>query len=611
MIISLMVANLTVSARWLTVIEPLPGDGQIVFQGEKVTKVTVVEAPSAEVSMYVEWGLGWLQTRLPGKRHVQLHFQQSLIYVPPTPQRLETVSGGKSHSSYNLRICAISAPYWVRSSGTKVRQGLNSRTPFSLQNAIRCLAQEAQQGNIECNWEDTNLLSESVLLVDDYEDNVQVLEERLRAIQPNVLFLGSMTLSFPGAIQIGKMAKQMFGDEVLVVLGGRHVNETFYMDRQTPTHHKASPLKLMQEKKVDRVFDVVVSGDGEYVSLRIAEVVDRLAKGGLPPSSIFTHMDQIASADGTWCLGWIDESNDIKTVASSRSMDRDKLPIPAEVFGVDSRFPIFQTDHTAHVYSDSGRGCVRDCGFCSERRSVSGPIQQSSTSAERLFRQLCAVKEIGEENNCSMSAFVEDSILLTGSPEQLAHLADLMEKSNFYMKFGGQLTIADLTNPRVQREIIRLQKYGLCYLYTGMETINPEAAVALSKNRSKEIPWLDQNEKALAFIRETSISFGVSVLFGLGESHAERMLHLDTLALWKEKYGNPQVVSLNWATEHPLFNKSQHDFVDWGTDKDDPRLGVMQEVFGEASARYCFQPLPSLERLREIADRFKNLNSRV
>lgn len=613
--ISLMAANLTAHTRWLTVIEPINNDfgGQVVFQGKKVTEPVVVEASDAEVSMYLEYGLGWAETRLPGERHTSLHFHQNLIYVAPiNPGKLEIAATGKRHRDYNLRICAISAPYWIRSfDSTTRRQSLNSRTPFSLQNAMRCLAEEAQRGKIECNWEDHYLLSESVLLVDDYEDNVGVLEERLQAIQPNVLFLGSMTLSFPGAIQIGKTAKRMFGDNVLVVLGGKHVNETFYMDGQIPTHHKASALKLMQEKKIDHVFDIVVSGDGEYVSMRIAEVVDRLVKGGLPPSSILTHMDEVESADGTWCLGWIDKSNEIKTVVSSRSMDRETLPIPAEVFGVDSCFPIFQTDYTAHVYSDSGRGCVRDCDFCSERRSVAGLMQQPSTGADRLFRQLCSVREIGEINNCSMSAFVEDSILLTGSPQQLARLADLMEKSGFHMKFGGQFTIPDLTNPRVQSEIIRLQKHGLCYIYAGMETINKKAAIALSKNRSKGTPWLDQNEKALAFIHETGLGFGVSVLFGLGESRTERMVHLEKLALWQEKYGKPQVVSLNWATEHPLFNKSEHDFVEWGTDGDDPRLGLMQQVFGEASARYCFKPLPDLGELRQIAEKFTTLNSRV
>lgn len=603
----LLMVPVTSSTRWLTTINPLPG-GEVLFHGQDVTKTTSVEAKSVKVLMYLERGFGWKETELPGKREVQLHLHQ-MVYIPPLDSWSLRVIRAQ-HQRYSLRFCAIAAPQWVRSHRDSTqRLSLNSRTPFSLQNAMRCLADKAQKGELVCNWEDPYLLGESILLLDDYGDNVQMLKERLEAIRPNVLFLGTMTLSFPGAVRIAVTAKQMFGDDVLVVLGGKHVNETFYMDGKNPSHHKASPLKLMQAKKIDHVFDIVVSGDGEYVSSRIAEMVDNFLKKGLSPHSILTNMDEISSADGTWCLGWIDESNEIRTMVGTRPIDRNQLPVPAEVFGVDSRFPIFGTDYTAHVYSDSGQGCVRDCSFCSERRSVSGLIQQPATGADRLFRQLCAVKRIGEENCCSMSAFVEDSILLTGNPQQLGRLADMMEKSCFHMKFGCQFTIGDLTNQRVQSEIIRLQKHGLCYIYTGMETLNPEVAAAFSKNRSKETPWLTQNEKALAFVRETGLSFGVSVLFGLGESQADRLLHLETLALWKERYGNPQVVSLNWATEHPLFNKSEHEFVEWGTDDDDPRLGLMQEIFGEASARYCFHPLPGLEELQQIADKFSAINN--
>jgi hypothetical protein len=219
-IISLMVANFTTNTRWSTTIEPINNDfgGQIVFQDKKVVEPIVIQMPSVRVSMYLEYGLGWREIDIPGERHTSFHFQQMLVYVAPiNPTRLEIATTGKRHRDYSLRICAISAPYWIRSfDSTTRRQSLNSRTPFSLQNAMRCLAEDAQRGKIECNWVDHDLLSESVLLVDDYEDNVGVLEERLRAIQPNVLFLGSMTLSFPGAIQIGKTAKRMFGDNVLV-----------------------------------------------------------------------------------------------------------------------------------------------------------------------------------------------------------------------------------------------------------------------------------------------------------------------------------------------------------------------------------------------------------
>jgi hypothetical protein len=40
-------------------------------------------------------------------------------------------------------------------------------------------------------------------------------------------------------------------------------------------------------------------------------------------------------------------------------------------------------------------------------------------------------------------------------------------------------------------------------------------------------------------------------------------------------------------------------------------LGLIQEIFGEASARYCFHPLPDQNELRQIADKFSANNLRV
>lgn len=611
--IALFLSNFRSNDKWITTVEPFPDScgpwAQILINNQKVTETVVFEAQGVEVNMYLEPGLGWLRTTLPGKHHVYVHLDQK-IYIPAAT-RLKVFLG--KHAQYEMRLCAVSAPYWVRraDANTAARQGLNSRTPFSLQNAMRCIAQEAQRGNLECNWADFNLLSDSVLLFDDFEDNVDAFKEKILATRPHILFIGSMTLSFPGALEVARTAKHLLGDDVLIVLGGKHVNETFYVNNNIPSHHKASPLLLMQNGQVEKVFDIVIAGDGEDISLKIAEAVSDLLKKDCSPRAIFEHMEKITSASGTWCLGWINSSNEIQTCIGSNSLDRDKLPPPAAVFGIDACFPIFETDFTAHVYSDSGRGCVRDCDFCSERRSIAGPVQKPGGAADRLFHQLCTVKEISEECGCSMSAFVEDSILLMGSPQQLSRLADLMEKSGFYMKFGGQFTIPDLINPQIQKQIIRLKQHGLCYIYAGMETINPAASITLSKNRSKEIPWIDQNEKAIGFISDAGLRFGVSILFGLGESRDERMLHLNTLATWKKKYLNPQVVSLNWATEHPLFNKSQHDFVEWGTDRDDPRLGLMQGIFGEASAKYCFHSLPELSELNQIKELFKTLNLRV
>lgn len=611
LVICMMALNLTTNTSWEVNLSP-DSVCKMIYNHTDVDKPITLKARSVEVEMYVEYGWGWRTVNVLGEPKTEISFKPGPAYIVPICD-IRVLSNKKRHTDFALRVCAVAAPYWICNKNPNRRLSLNSRTPFSLQNALRCVAEAAQneEGPLNANWTDPELVHESMMLFDDYEENAASFADRLRLIQPNVLYIGSMTLSFPGAVELARTAKQMFGDGILVVLGGRHVNETFYTEANQIKHHKGSPLLLMQQGKIDQVFDLVVSGDGEHISLKIAEIVQRVATDNLMVRNFFDHSLELSEAPGIWQAGWITARNEIETVRSLKPQDRSSLPIPAEVFGITSRFPIFGTDYTAHVYSDSSRGCVRDCSFCSERRSVAGGMQNPAASADRLFRQLLTVQEIGRINECSVSAFVEDSILLAGSPQYLSRLADLMEKSKFNMRFGGQFTVADLTNPLVQQQIQRLQQYGLYYIYTGMETINPEAAAAMSKNRKKNTPWLTQNTEAIDFVSRIGLKFGVSVLFGIGESQLERLLHLDTLAEWQREYQNPCVVSLNWATEHPLLNQSSHDFVEWGTNRDDPRLSLMQEVFGESSARYCFHPLPNTEELSIIAEKFRNLNNRT
>ena len=608
--VSLMVLNLSLNITHEVTIGP-PSIGTIVLNGAEVTKPITIQAESVKISRYLEPGLGWAQFEIHGKKKASVSYRSSFLYVIPQITVRLVNRRQKEHGDFSLRICAIAAPYWVSNKNPNQRLSLNSRTPFSLQNALRCVAEDSIQGNLDSNWSDPKLLEESMFLLDDADDDtIQDVQNRLETIQPNILYIGSMTLSFPGAVEIARKAKLLFGENILVVLGGRHVNETFYKDPTGVKHHKGSPLLLMEQGRIERVFDLVVSGDGEDISKVIANIRQHTTLHNQSIENFFDHVQELKTAKGSWVAGWIDKSG-IKTITGDEPLDRSHLPVPAEMFGVNACFPVFKTDYTAHVYSDSGRGCVRDCSFCSERHLVTGVVQNPSGAADRLFNQLLVVRKIGESNGCSISAFVEDSILLMGSVEQLSRLAGLMEESKFYLKFGGQFTINDLTDPRVQQQIRRLQKYGLSYIYTGMETIDQKVAIDMSKNRKKEIPWLVQNRNALDFVSESGLNFGVSVLFGLGESQEQRLLHLDTLIEWQREYQNPLVVSLNWATEHPLLNKSQHDFVDWGTEKEDSRLPLLQEIFGEASAKYCFNPLPSFEELAIIADKFRTLNNRT
>jgi radical SAM superfamily enzyme YgiQ (UPF0313 family) len=210
----------------------------------------------------------------------------------------------------------------------------------------------------------------------------------------------------------------------------------------------------------------------------------------------------------------------------------------------------------------------------------------------------------------SMSAFAEDSIILTGNPKHLNELAELLEANPLNIVFGGQFTIDYVLKTEVQNAIKRLAKVGLVYVYTGMETANEDIAATMSKNTDRKHGWIERNEEAVRFLTENNIKHGISVLWGLGETQADRTHQLDVVQGWQEKYNNPVCVSPNWATQHPLFNQSDFTYTKWGTAKDSEYLPYFVQLFGEASEEYKLDgvELPSLAELEDLRNRFEVLN---
>ncbi len=514
----------------------------------------------------------------------------------------------KRHEDYDLRIMAVSAPFFVSSAGNTKIYSLGSRTPFSLQNAVRLGAQDAllKKGAwAASNWSDRELLSDSVFLLNYQDEDMEYFVQKLDEVRPQVLFIGTMTLSFPGAIQLAKVAKEKFGDEVFIVLGGKHVNETIYLKENAVVHHVGSSVLLMQQGRIPKVFDLVVSGDGEEVVRAIGESIGNDILSGTTVKPFSEYASTFNSLRGNFILSWI-ENNAIESKVSEKiQLDYASLPSPVSLFGVTTRFEIFGREKTAHVYSDMGKGCVMNCSFCSERNAINGKVAFSGNPAERLYNQLRDACVYGN----SMSAFVEDSILLTGKPELLNDLAELLEQKPLDIVFGGQFTIDNVLTPAIQQSIIRLSKVGLVYIYTGMETVNESVATLMSKNTHKNLGWMDRNIEAVRFLSGNGIKYGVSTLWGLGESQRDRLHQFALLKEWQDVHGNPVVVSVNWATQHPLFNVSSFDYIDWGTERTSPYLPLMVRLFGEASEKYTLTgvTLPSLVELEELERGFEKL----
>jgi B12-binding domain/radical SAM domain protein len=504
-----------------------------------------------------------------------------------------------------IRAVAVSAPDWI--GGTKSERALNSTDPASLFNACRYAADLAQRkigAWSDSNWSaPTSSVREFFLLMYSLDD-IDRFTELILSQRPNLLLLGAMTLCMPGAVECAKRAKELLADEVLIVLGGRHATETMYLQNErvrnpsTVCHHKASPGRLIREKTITSIFDIIVSGDGEHI---IAEIGSALCNS--PPTSLEVIADKIRpETPGNWIVDF--PTIDRTVVSNGAPLRYDDMPSIARIFGVSASFDVFDGRMTSHVFSDTGRGCVYDCSFCSERRMVTGGIQDIKGAPRRLYRQLrdSAIVIGRDYPNHGASAFVEDSIFLSGSPVAIGQFCDLMEYEPVDIVFGGQFTIDQILRRKALIE--RLAKNGLRYVFVGLETFEPAEIGGMSKDLDKESrSWQDRFAAALSILRNCGISCGCALLFGLGEKHASRLALLKTLIGYRKTIGQPVVVSANWAVQHPLRNipeGANEDYLRWGT-PEGPLLNAFHR-FGEASLEYPISGVapPIIGELEEI-----------
>ena len=485
-------------------------------------------------------------------------------------------------------------------------------------NACRLGAQAAALG--QGPWGDSNFAGhrterrEAVFLLHSAED-VPIFVEQVNRLKPNLVLIGAMSVCLPGAVVCARAVKQVIGDQVCVVLGGRHPSESVYQQAGgTISHHPSSPLLLMSKGVIPACFDVVVSGDGEAFIRGVGELVADVVHSGQPAALARERLPDLEFIPGRWVAGSVSGSQ-IKCVASrGPALPYGTMPSPAELFGVRTSFEVFGGRLTAQVFSDVGRGCIYDCQFCSERRSVTGSPLDLRGSPDRLFQNIrSAVRVIQEDSpGLGASAFVEDSTLLTFNPNHVERFITQMQEATLDVQFGGQLTIDQiLSRPDL---LGRLREVGLTYLFVGLETSSPEHVGGISKDvKRKSAPWLARAESVMERLTDLDIRCGVAVLFGLGESREARLALADQIANWRSRFRRPNPISMNWAVQHPLRGDdggTGYTYTEWSV-PEGPFLEPFRD-FGEASVRYPLagQPRPNLDEVREVHCAFTSMFDR-
>lgn len=530
-----------------------------------------------------------------------------------------------------LRVMAISPPHWSSRGSLKKTLSFNSSEPFSLQNAMRYAAHLAESG-LDNAWKNSNLNTlegrrAAVRMYEIFDEHFEVFKNEFNSINPDVLFIGSMTLSLPGAIAFAQYAKEIKKENILIVLGGKHINETLFLKNKILDYTNASPVQSMIEGEIKKtiyshkIFDLFISGDGEDIISEIGKLIydiktSRGSKQKLLHDFI-SNINSLGKARGNWVMAYFDLENSLRFKTNKKDLDYADIPSAASLFGFESKFDVFKTTFTAHAFSFLSRGCLFNCDFCSEKSRINVKNNSKTYIApqylSKSFDEIIKYQEQIHSKNSTVSVFVEDSIFLGSLTKLIDHFISL-RKEKITIDFGCQFTLDTFISLYESGHLNALKSIGLNYVAFGVETENEQLASSFSKNTKATISWKNRIRRIIEISLELQINIGMFVLWGIGESQNDRLNHLSSIKESLLEFGQPVAVGLNWAVEHPLRNAiNKYEYLEWGIEKEDERLEIMYKLFGESSIKYCLKEewTPSLLDLKELDHLYNQINSLI
>lgn len=172
--------------------------------------------------------------------------------------------------------------------------------------------------------------------------NVEKTTERVKDFQPDVIGLGSFTVTFETTRKLGAAIKEAC-PEVPIILGSYHVT------------------LVPNEAMADSCFDVGVLGEGEYTMLEIVEHYE--GKRDLESVQGICYRVPDSSQPNGWTLH--------KTPTRPKFKELDKLPFPARHLLPPNIYrPIPVDDHAFPKFAMvTSRGCPHACAFCQKSRT--------------------------------------------------------------------------------------------------------------------------------------------------------------------------------------------------------------------------------------------------
>ena len=198
----------------------------------------------------------------------------------------------------------------------------------------------------------------------------------LKNVRPKVVLISALSPAHRYSIDIAHTVREHLPD-CLIVLGGRHADETIKIDPATQelTLQPSSTLNKIMDGSIEPVVDFVIAGEGYYA-------LDVLMKAISLAMDIPTKLVRVTSvldvlSDCSPLLGPIPGQAIIAAPTtgaihywpiSGYKINLSTLPSPYNAFAIRARFPIFETEghvsRTAHFMVSNA--CPYHCMYCSE-----------------------------------------------------------------------------------------------------------------------------------------------------------------------------------------------------------------------------------------------------
>lgn len=305
---------------------------------------------------------------------------------------------------------------------------------------------------------------------DEFYECVRQISKHARAV-----CISTATAAIEEAAKIAAVAREGGGDSVLIVGGGPHED-----DCDIPMATRISEI------------DVSIGGDAEFVLDALLNGF--LCQGKTPKSFCRDELPSIptkARGKGRICCKWWAETTG---TFGKKKLNLDDVP-HRPIIEKPVHFSVFDAPTTLPVMVS--RGCsYGQCSFCAEGGGSDQQVQGN-------FDWLRALMEMNPES----AVYFQDSIFPRTKVVQRELLPLLRESGS---QWGGQVFLKMLSKSYVEE----LAAHGCTYLYTGIESAEPEILSAIGKGALSRELMLER----FAWINDAGIKLGVSLMFGaMGE----------------------------------------------------------------------------------------------